>query len=109
MLRFAMNRGWTFILALSLIFASAGTLSSRAFADGGAVLPGEPAPGGTPGTGIGDPDNPTGKSLRPRGRMQADNSTYRSRTVGDGSGSGSVWMLRLQVVLQVLRWMTIRF
>ena len=108
MLRFAKNRGWTFILALSLIFASAATLPSRVFADGGTVVASDPSPGGGTGTGIGDPDNPTGKSLLRRGRMDAGSSTYRSRTVGDGSRSGSVWMLRLQVVLQSLRWMIIR-
>lgn len=109
MLRFAKNRGWTFILALSLIFACAATLPSRVFADGGSLVTSDPStPGGGTGTGIGDPDNPTGKSLMRRGRMQAVNSTYRARTVGDGSGSGSVWMLRLQVVLQSLRWTIIR-
>jgi hypothetical protein len=109
MLRFAKNRWWTFILALSLLFACGATLPSGVFADGGAIVTSDPAPGGGAGTGIGDPDNPTGKSLSHRGRMQAGNSTYRSRTVGDGSASGSVWMLRLQAVLQALRWMTVRF
>jgi hypothetical protein len=110
MLRFTKNRWWTFLLALVLISAAGFSMPTRASAGSGGAQAGTgDTSGGGGGTGIGDPDNPTGKSSLRYGRMTAGNSTYRARAAGDGSGSDSVWVVRLRVVMDALQRVIFRF
>jgi hypothetical protein len=100
MLRFAKNRWWAFILALSVLLASSATFSSRSYGDGNEpiVIPGG-APDAPP---AGDPDAPAGKRTAGSGRAVPGGSRPAVTSMGDGVSAQNVWVWRLHVVLRSL-------
>ncbi|MGH7742352.1 MAG: hypothetical protein ACRENS_10060 [Candidatus Eiseniibacteriota bacterium] len=105
--RFKANRWWAFVLALGLVLGSA--VAAHAQTHGGVssafVTGGDNSGdgGGSIGTPpVGDPDNPTGI----KGSYRIGHSgpvQVPGRSVGDGSGLGRVWMMRLGALLQLTR------
>ena len=103
MLRFAQNRWWAFILALSLLLASASAVSPAFATEDGsdAIAIGDGGGGSTPG---GDPDVPAGPGKNGTGARHAAPGGYRyaATAVGDGGSAKSVWIWRFHVVLRSL-------
>lgn len=103
MLRFAQNRWWAFILALSLLISGSAAMPSAVTADSGSdlIANGDGGGGGNPG---GDPDSPSGPGKRGAGygRATPGGYGYAATSVGDGVSVKSVWMWRFHVVLRSL-------
>lgn len=103
MVRFAQNRWWAFILALSLVLASGTAFSpSMAAGDGSNRIEiGDGSGGSDPG---GDPDSPAGPGKRApgAGRAAPGGHRYAVTSVGDGGSATSVWVWRFHVVLRSL-------
>ena len=107
MLRFAKNRWWALILALSLSLVCISSRSTPVWAAG----PGEVTDNGTPGPYSGDPDMPTGpeKNRAGRGAMQPQGRMDSQRPVGDGQVTVRVVMWRLLVMVRGLRGFYLHF
>jgi hypothetical protein len=109
--RFVSNRSWAFILALGILCACGSSIPSPSRAESTAQIGGGTDGGGSgggTGTNIGDPDNPSGKNSRIY-RMLGGVDTNRTYSMGDGVRTGSVWMMRLQIVLQIQKRLLLRY
>ena len=112
---FVTNRRWTFILALgaSLICCSVANHPAAAGGDDGppGAIIGDPSNPDPSGGTSGDPDVPTGPGKNARGgKLQRGGMIgLGASSAGDGRASGSVWMMRLRIVLLSFRSYTIRF
>jgi hypothetical protein len=97
--RFLKNRLWISLLALVLCL---GTLSvaTHSVHAAGAPSVGDENNGGGSSNGSGDPDAPGGSSVRRTNRGGLVIAPGSAVTVGDGAELQSVWMGRLNLVLQ---------
>lgn len=100
--------GWTSLLALAIAFASLGLTPSPSSATTQTISApdpmGDPVGGGgppVPGNGVGDPDEPTTRAKSAPGRGGGRLGTTPVG-VGDARGIESVWMWRLQTMLQIV-------
>lgn len=103
MLRYQLNRRMTFVLALLVCLAiAAPQFTAPAYAVQVNEEPNDDNGGSS--TPRGDPDLPTGptKTLR-TGSQRGAVSTFRNRTVGDGSATSVSWAWRLRIVLRSLQ------
>jgi hypothetical protein len=104
MVRFTLNRLWTFILALSLCFAGVAVLGSgTALASDAPAISDDSGTGGGPGNGYGDPDVPSGSAKRAALRGGTRVAPGGTTIVGDDVAPQSAWMWRLRIALQSLR------
>ncbi len=115
MLRFIVNRWWTFAIALTLCFGGFVALPAAGRADGGGSLVGDgtSCPGSTdPSSSAGDPDSPTntGKPYTKWGAGYYSRSGVMgaSRNVGDVP-TQLVWVYRYRIVLRLFRAFVLRF
>ena len=104
--RFLLNRRWTFILALGVSLACC-FVASQAGASGGSdgTVIGDPSDPGLGPPPSGDPDLPSGpgaKSPKPGGLAKGNRELGR-HAAGDGGVPRSAWTWRLRVVMQRLR------
>ena len=110
MVRFLLNRRWSFILALGVCLACCfATSQAVASAPDGGVI-GDPIDPGLGPPPSGDPDLPSGpgaKTVKPGKLVRGDRNPGK-RAVGDGQFP-SAWMWRLRVVVQGFRSIYIRF
>jgi len=100
--RFLKNRLWISLLALVLCLGTLSVATHSVYA-AGAPSVGDDNNGGGSSSGSGDPDAPGGSSIRRTnlgGLVIAPGSAV---TVGDGAELQSVWMGRLNLVLQAWR------
>jgi hypothetical protein len=101
------NLLWTSLLALIVGFALMSASPSPSMANTQVIAdadPGDiPAGGGlpVPGNGVGDPDEPTTRAKGAPGRGGGRLGTSPVG-VGDARGMESVWMWRLQTMLQIV-------
>ena len=106
MLRFAKNRWWTLILALSLCFVYNTSLPGAVRAEGPSEIT-----DGTPGPQNGDPDLPTGptKNGYGRGALQPSSRWDPGRAAGDGRLSVRVVMMRFVFMMRGFRGFYLHF
>jgi hypothetical protein len=106
MFRFAKNRWWTLILALSLCFACNASLPGSVRAEGPSEIS-----DGVPGPQNGDPDLPTGpsKSGYGRGAMQPSDRWDPGRSAGDGRLTIRVVVMRLVIMVRGFRGFYLHF
>lgn len=96
--RFAKNRWWTFILALSLAIG----LSAASTRTAGAEDPSAPLEDQSGGLNPGDPTSSSGPGKTGPTSVWRGGMTRPVHAVGDGR-TGSAWMWRLRVVAQSIR------
>lgn len=104
MQRFFTNRLWTFILALTLVLGGTAVLTSTpTYASDAPAISDDPTQGGGPGTGMGDPDAPSGDSKRAQLRGGLVVPRGSATIAGDDLDLHSAWMWRLRLALQTMR------
>lgn len=108
--RFSLNRRWTFILTVIAFATVLAWPSSNAYATGargdGVENPGDAGIGAPLPQGEGgDPDHPTPTGLRAQRRetIRTGGELLSTRTSGEGRVERTVWMMRLEVMRQLLR------
>lgn len=112
--RFISNRWWVFILALCVTCSAPIAFTPSASAS--TYYSGDV--GGSPGTpsGYGDPDAPSGSSAKAQqsgnwgyGVSESPVTALSAGPAGDGHAAESVWMWRLQIILESFRSFYFRF